>query len=255
MTENYHTHTWRCNHAEGREEDYIIEAIKRGFTTLGFSDHVPYRFLHGFDSWYRMRPDQVNDYVNTLLELRDKYKDKIDIKIGFEAEIYPETYEDMLSILRPYPIDYLILGQHFNHNERNAHYSGSPTDDVSLLEDYTNTCIKACENGIFSYIAHPDVFFFSGEDDVYEEYVKKLCSAAKKADIPLEINLLGLASYRHYPYEKFWEIVAGEGNKVILGIDAHSPKEITNAPIEEAKAMVRKLGLNLTESLELKKPF
>lgn len=255
MTENYHTHTWRCNHAEPNEESYIKAAIDRGFTVLGFADHVPYRFTSGFDSWYRMRPEQTYDYVSTLLELRDKYRGKIDIKIGFEAEIYPAYFDDMLEIIRPYPIDYLILGQHFNYNEENAHYSGSATDDVALLEDYTNSCIKACESGIFSYIAHPDLFFFSGDDGIYEEYVKKLCGAAKKADIPLEINLLGLASCRHYPYDKFWHIVAGEGNKVILGIDAHSPKEITNAPIDEARAFAEKLGLNLIESLELKKPF
>lgn len=255
MTENYHTHTWRCNHAEGREEEYVLEAIKRGFTTLGFADHAPYNFLNGFNSWYRMRFDQVNDYVNTLLELRDKYKDKIDIKIGFEAEIYPETFDEMIDNIRAYPIDYLILGQHFNHNERDAHYSGSATDDVSLLEDYTNTCIKACESGMYSYIAHPDVFFFTGDDETYEKYVKMLCASANKCDVPLELNLLGLAGRRHYPYEKFWEIVAREGNKVILGIDAHSPKEIANAPVDEAMEFATKLGLNVIDSLELKKPF
>ena len=43
MKHNYHTHTTRCHHAEGSDEDYIIEAIKAGYKTLGFSDHAPWQ--------------------------------------------------------------------------------------------------------------------------------------------------------------------------------------------------------------------
>ena len=36
----YHTHTKRCGHAVGEDEEYVIEAIKAGIKDLGFSDHV-----------------------------------------------------------------------------------------------------------------------------------------------------------------------------------------------------------------------
>ena len=29
MRTNYHTHTYRCHHASGTEEDYIIEGIEK----------------------------------------------------------------------------------------------------------------------------------------------------------------------------------------------------------------------------------
>lgn len=38
---NYHTHTTRCMHAIGSEEEYILAAISAGYTELGFSDHTP----------------------------------------------------------------------------------------------------------------------------------------------------------------------------------------------------------------------
>ena len=44
MIANYHTHTPRCNHAEGAERDYIERALEGGFRELGFSDHTPYLF-------------------------------------------------------------------------------------------------------------------------------------------------------------------------------------------------------------------
>lgn len=37
---NYHTHTYRCMHACGSDEDYVISAIKGGYQVLGFSDHA-----------------------------------------------------------------------------------------------------------------------------------------------------------------------------------------------------------------------
>ena len=29
MIANYHTHTWRCGHAEGTEQDYVDRALER----------------------------------------------------------------------------------------------------------------------------------------------------------------------------------------------------------------------------------
>lgn len=42
ITNNYHTHTSRCGHAVGEDEEYVINAIKSGIKVLGFSDHVPF---------------------------------------------------------------------------------------------------------------------------------------------------------------------------------------------------------------------
>ena len=42
MLTNYHTHTTRCGHAEGTEEEYILTALRCGFKVLGFSDHAPW---------------------------------------------------------------------------------------------------------------------------------------------------------------------------------------------------------------------
>ena len=39
---NYHTHCYRCRHAHGGVMEYAEEAIRKGLTTLGFSDHLPF---------------------------------------------------------------------------------------------------------------------------------------------------------------------------------------------------------------------
>lgn len=43
---NLHTHTFRCGHASGTDDQMVLSAIETGFELLGFSDHMPYPELH-----------------------------------------------------------------------------------------------------------------------------------------------------------------------------------------------------------------
>ena len=42
MKTNFHTHTARCGHASGRDEEYVQSAIRGGYRVLGFADHNPW---------------------------------------------------------------------------------------------------------------------------------------------------------------------------------------------------------------------
>ena len=62
MLTNYHTHTTRCGHAEGTEEEYILTALRCGYKVLGFSDHTPWAYATpGFVSRIRMLLDEELD--------------------------------------------------------------------------------------------------------------------------------------------------------------------------------------------------
>lgn len=37
LVTNYHTHTKRCGHAYGEDEDFVLSAIKYGIKELGFT--------------------------------------------------------------------------------------------------------------------------------------------------------------------------------------------------------------------------
>ena len=89
ITYNYHTHTYRCRHANGAIEEYIKRAIACGITHMGFSDHVPYMCANGVELCHRVPVAEVGEYFAEISALREKYKEQIDIKIGFEMEYYP----------------------------------------------------------------------------------------------------------------------------------------------------------------------
>lgn len=255
MIANYHTHTWRCNHARGAEREYVENAIAAGLQILGFSDHSPYIFPNGYHSWFRMGVDQLEEYVQTVLSLRSEYQGKIEIPLGLEIEYYPALLPRLLPILKDQPLDYLILGQHFVDNEMDAPYSGHHAEDKKLLERYTNQSIEAMQTGLFTYFAHPDLLHYVGEDKFYIQQARRLCREAKSCGMPLEINLLGIRDRKHYPRPIFWEVAAEEGCQVILGRDAHQPEALFDRDSEQkALRIVVKLGLELLETVPLKKP-
>lgn len=252
MIENYHTHTWRCHHADGTERDYIEQAIEAGLEVLGFSDHAPCIYPDGYVASYKMLPCQLEDYVNTLLDLRREYAGRIEILIGLEAEYYPALWKDFLRLLEPYPIDYLLLGQHFLDNEYdNPYYCGKKSSSAERLRKYCSQCMEALETGRFLYFAHPDLIHFTGEDAVYEREMTKLCRFCREREIPLEMNLLGVRETRNYPGELFWRIAAGEGNKVILGSDAHKPEHVCSPDvIGKAQEILKKCGFEKDQIIE-----
>ena len=128
MIANYHTHTWRCRHADGTEREYVERAIEGGLKILGFSDHSPYPFPDGYDSGMRMRLDQVEGYVDTVLALKKEYDKDIEIHLGLETEYFPRFWDQLIDFLSDYPFEYFVLGQHSLGNEiEKILYSGWPS--------------------------------------------------------------------------------------------------------------------------------
>lgn len=253
MIANYHTHTWRCNHATGREEEYVRNALDRNFEILGFSDHTPQFFPGDYYSHFRMRPEQLNDYCETIRLLQKKYADRIAIPLGLEVEYYPDLFPELLPVLQDAGIEYMLLGQHFVGNEVNEHYSGSATADEMILKRYCQQAMDAMQTGLFTYLAHPDLLHFKGEDAIYRHHMRQLCQEAKNCNIPLELNMLGSWSGRHYPRSLFWELAAEENCDVILGCDAHAPDHLMKLDTEQLLLKrIQDFGLYIRHQIELR---
>lgn len=255
MLHNYHTHTFRCGHAKGTEREYIENAIKRGLRTLGFSDHTPWNFPGDYYSGCRMRPEKLEEYCTTLAALKEEYKNDIDIKIGFETEYYPALFDDLLRMYARYDYDYIIMGQHWCGNEEGFPANANPTDREEMLALYTAQVLMGLHTGKFTYLAHPDMFRYTGDDETYRRYMLPFCREIKRLGIPVECNFLGLSTGRHYPSDRFFRIAAEVGCDVILGIDAHDPAAILETETEaRALSFLAEFGITPIENVTLRNP-
>lgn len=263
---NYHTHTYRCGHAVGSDEEYVLEAIKEGIKILGFSDHISYPNLP--QKGIRQDYEMLSDYLSSLEELKQKYHDEIEIHVGFEAEYFPRFDSYYHELLDKLGIEYLILGQHCYLNDNNEYiFYNSLHNDYQNLKRYVDDVLLAMNTHLFSYIAHPDIILNSF--DIIDEKVllemKRIVDESIKLDIPLEINvagiryrekgnqnLIGFISKNYYPYEEFFKLVGESGAKVVIGVDAHDPKDFENTKaIEKAFALVDKYKLNLVDIIKI----
>lgn len=247
---NYHTHTFRCKHAKGEDREYIEAAIAGGIKILGMSDHCPRIYDTDYVSGTRMLPEQIDSYFYSLEGLRKEYKKEITLYIGFETEYVPELLEAQNKLFEGYPIDYMILGEHFTGIEYCSPYTGFETNRESELAKYVELVIEGMETGDYLYVAHPDLLNYSGPDEIYEKYFTRLCEYLKCKDVPVEINMLGLIEGRHYPSRRFFEIAGKVGNTAIIGCDAHSPDRLANKKyMKMCEEFGKTMGLTIVETI------
>ena len=99
---NYHSHTYRCGHADldMKDEKYILEYIKMGFKKVAFTDHCPEKNEIDKRPNMRMKYEQKNDYIDSINELKRKYANQIEIESGYEIEYLPGEEENLKELKR-----------------------------------------------------------------------------------------------------------------------------------------------------------
>ena len=263
----FHSHTYRCGHAEGDIEDYVNLAIKSHYRIFGVSDHV---FLPGVNE-PRIRGDYslLEEYIDAFNTSKNKHKDEIEMHLGFECE-YADVFLDYYrSLLVDNKVEYLILGQHngFDDNKQFVKYVKNHAEDTDEdLNRYVFDLIKGIKSGLFMYVAHPDLMFVSAKEVTPELKVltKEIIDTAIKYDIPLEVNIHGFIRQQKrekyhvigYPAGYFWDEVSKSKAKVVYGRDFHELNEVGNSALE-AKLIefINKHNLHLTDIKEVYKSY
>lgn len=258
---NYHSHTTRCMHAVGTEEEYVLQALRSGYEVLGFTDHSAWPYVTDYVSNIRMRIDELDGYVDTVKALKEKYAGKIRVHLGMECEAFPRYYGWLKEIRDARGFDYFILGNHFDTtDEDNGFYFGRSTCGRNAFR-YLETTVAGMETGMFVYLAHPDIFLhrYPMFDDDAKQVCRELCRAAKRLNMPMEYNLLGhkrleLSRERGfvgYTSPEFWEVAAEEGVQAIIGVDAHDPAHLDCRDLYEGvRARLTGMGLEVIDVLD-----
>lgn len=258
----FHSHTKRCGHAFGEDEEYVQAALKAGLKAMGFSDHAMFPFM----SQPRMRGDYslLPDYVALVNDLKRKYQDQMAIRLGFESEwIGKERSSYYETLYRDYGFDYFILGHHMWFDpDASGWFVRLPMKEA--LNRYVDDTVEAMKSGYFLYLAHPDLFMsWHGSDfgPLEEEASIRLIDAAVEYGVPLELNMgysrwgdldrVGDIMTFLYPYLPFWDIVKAKGAKVVIGVDAHDPSDYQDSDFAYFENIVNDKKLLFLEKEEV----
>ena len=262
---NYHSHTYRCKHADldMLDEDYVKEYIKKDFKEIAFTDHCPEKFNQDKRQDMRMKYCQKEEYIKSIKDLKQKYEDKIKIKVGYEVEYLPDDEENLKELKEN--SDILILGQHFiyDNNQKLKILGKSSYTDHELIK-YAEYIEKAMKLNIPNIIAHPDIYMLNRKSfgKIEAKIANMIFKSAEKYNVPLEINLSNIFANTYYenrklnneqfekqkeklknvfyPCKEFWNLATKYNVKVLYGIDAHHRGQILlwNELIELANEVI-----------------
>lgn len=255
---NYHTHTYRCGHAIGLDEEYVQEAIKSSYKGIGFSDHIMLPKLE--EVLIRAHYKEINDYFSSINSLKEKYKKEIEIYTSFECE-WDNNYEKFYrKLLQDNKVDYLIFGNHNCYFKGKKEHFLKYISKKNYLRRYVNKSIKALRSGLFKIMAHPDIFMSGLKwDKDCEKVAKIICKEAKINNVALELNcgcfinekkknICGEERYR-YPFKQFWDIAKKEGNLIVVGIDAHAPSAFSSPNINLMNQFIEKNHIKVEKQI------
>jgi histidinol-phosphatase (PHP family) len=254
---DYHIHTRLCGHAIGEPEDYVREAIRKGLSEIGFSDHMP--LLGMRDDRLTMAPDDLPHYVDLINDVRSSV-DGLSIRLGVEMDYFPGQMDEVWEVAGRYEFDYVygavhyIDGWGFSDSRYLSSHTGKDPDET--YSRYFELFCEAAEKGGFDIMAHPDLVKKHGIGTrlPIEEMYTEAARALKRADVAIEINTSGLrkTALEPYPTLKFLEVCGNHGVPVTLGSDAHAPEQV-GMDFDMALTLLRKAGIKEIATFEGRK--
>lgn len=229
MRVDLHNHTILCNHATGSVDEYVQKAIELEIDVYGFSEHAP---MKNFEDGYRLVIEKKDFYENQILELKEKYKNDINILLGYEVDFLEGDY--ILDEIVNSNVDYLIGSVHylgkwgFDNPEFIAEYKNR--DINKIWEEYFYAITQMAKSRKFDIVGHLDlikVFKFLPTKEI-KVLAKQSLKEIKKANMVIEINAAGFRKpiEEQYPSRDLLELAYELDIPITFSSDAHSVEQV-----------------------------
>ena len=229
-----HMHCYFSGDSESSPQDMIESAIQKGLSGICFTDHqdVDYRRTPGlFDL-------DFDRYQLEIMELKEKYRNRIEICWGVELGLQPHVVDENLNIAHSYPFDFIIGSSHIvdhidiyfpsyyeGRTELGAYrrYFESVLENVLTDADYD---VYGHLDYVVRYGPNKNLYFsYEKYADLIDEILRILISKGKG----LELNMAGFKYGLGHPNptEDILKRYRNLGGEIItLGSDGHKPDQI-----------------------------
>jgi len=258
---NYHTHTYFCD-GSAEPEKYVLEALRKNFTALGFSAHAP---LPIETTWNLAQADIV-PYCSEILRLREKYKGQIEIYLSLENDYIPGISEDFAFFRKQYKLDYTLGAVHLvkDPESNEIWFIDGPVSnyDNGLKKIFKNDIHLAVET-YFSQLNEmivtqkPDIIahfdkvkmnnqhrYFQESEPWYQDLLLHTLEIIAKSNCIVEVNTRGIYTGKYdslYPGSDVLKQCYELGIPLTISADAHKPSDI-DAYFTETEKILKDIG-------------
>lgn len=251
-----HVHSSFSSDSTENPEAIIRTAISKGFSCAYFTDHHDMDFPVSPDNPQMDFQLNFDAYFEKLLHLKEQYKGIIDVRIGVEQGICPETAPAIAALSNRYPFDFVIGSSHLTSLNNGDPYYPQYYHGKTNIEAYREYFMSEAENvritdgfdvyGHLDYAVRycPDkhfVYEFEDYRDIFEVLLTRLIENGKG----IEINTSGIEKIGYpHPHIEALKLYKKLGGEIItIGSDAHT-KENIGFGFAVAEELLKSLGFN-----------
>ena len=264
MLTNHHTHSLYSD-GSSQPEEYITEAISKGFNLLGFTEHSPLPFENTFS----FKKENKDEYIALLNSLKHKYSGQIAIYSGMEMDYIPGMSENFSKVKADYKLNFIIGSVHLikPENKDELWFTDGPDyriydkgleelfggDIRKAVTTYYNQLNEMIENQHFDIIGHFDKIkmhnrdrFFKEEETWYQALVNETLGLIQDRDIIIEVNTRGIYKQRSettYPGIEILKQIKEMRIPVMVNSDAHKPQEL-DGEFEFGFSLLKEAGID-----------
>lgn len=231
-----HTHHHRCGHALGSIEKYVKQAIAYGLQYIGISDHSPYFYSEEDQLCPKiaMAKSELVPYIEEVLQLKEKYEDKIHVLLGMESDFYPDHIEIYRNQYLLHPFDYIIGSVHevqgMNIFKKGRWEGLTSKEQIKVKEKYYELIQQSAKSGVFQILGHMDAMkgYYPDFSSIKTEAIEKTLKIIGQEDMAIEVNTSGKTKDcgGWYPADDILERALFYKVKVTFGSDAHTPERV-----------------------------
>lgn len=262
MIVSYHNHT-RWSDGTCTLEEQLAAARDNGLDELGISDHyvLPPEAVGAEAVEWSMPLSHLGEYVAQLQEAARTAEPTL--RLGLEADFFPETIDALRETLAPYPFDYVIGSVHYVDG---FPIDGHARDWETLTTEQVNATWRLywqrirqmAESHVFDFAAHLDLpkkFGFRPTENLTAEAHAAL-DALAASDMAIEINTAGWSLPAREGYPSLDLLCAAREREIplLINADAHTPRNLTR-DFDRARTLAREAGYTSLVRYEKRERF
>ncbi|WP_122642591.1 histidinol-phosphatase HisJ family protein [Luxibacter massiliensis] len=265
ITSDFHMHTDFSSDSDASARQMIEAAIQKGLKTVCITDHNDADYPFHEEMGVSAFAFDLGEYFKVLGQLKEEYRDKIDVRIGIEIGLQPHLGAYCKELVNQYPFDFVIGSIHVVHGQ--DPYYGEIFEGRTDEEVYRETFEATLENveavHDFDVLGHIDYVVRYGmgqaRDYSYQKYkdeidavLKKLISEGKGIEMNMAGFKYGLGFCHPHPdvIRRYREL---GGEIITVGADGHRPEHIAYN-FKEASGILKGCGFKYYTEFKGRKP-
>lgn len=256
---DYHLHSNNSFDSNATIESVCEAAIENKINEICFTEHFSVK--EGIKSYGFLN---LKKYSEEIRECREKYKDKLSIKVGIEVCEPHENEEELREAIEYILFDFILGSVHnFDYNVGLNTYMSKNTKEESYSR-YFKEVNKVCTSPYIDVVAHLDLmkryaFNTHGNYDFneYVDMIKEVLTNIIKSGKGIEVNTSTLRSVVNetMPSVDILKLYHELGGTIItVGSDAHKSEDV-GAGIRESIEVLKNIGFKNIYRFENRKPI